>query len=115
LLTASLLLPRGYMPVQTADGLLRITLCTGHGPVETAIAIPMDDSGDRDHTDDRNDQSCAFAGSSAPFNLADDSRAVSPLVWTTESSHDPKIFGSAPGRGMAAPPPPSQAPPIALS
>ena len=115
LLAVSLLLPRGYMPVRTADGLLRITLCTGYGPAETVIAIPMDDSGDDDQTDDRQGQSCAFAGNSAPFNMADESHAASPMVWTTDRPDGPKIVGSTPGRGMAAPPPPSQAPPLALS
>ena len=108
------LIPQGWMPVETGDG-WRITICTGMGPMQMdmpamarAMAPMHHDSGSPGH--DAGDHPCAFAG----FALALDEPplpvlALPPLpapAWL------PAIVAAvAIGRGLAAPPPPATGPP----
>jgi hypothetical protein len=83
-----------------------LVICTGHGPLDLSK-----DKGGKNKQ--RADAPCAFAGHAAPptpalgaaiplAGLADYKAPVAPLA------------DLIPGRGLAAPPPPSQGPPLFL-
>ncbi len=117
LLATSLLMPRGFMPARDAHGVIRVMLCTGTGPVSMTMVIPFDkDHQDHDgHKDGQPDKTCAFASNAAPLAAADNVRLPAPIAEFDLHRNGAPLVGLAPGRGMAAPPPPSQAPPVALS
>jgi hypothetical protein len=114
-LLARLLVPQGWMPVETARG-WTLTLCSGSGPMQmgdasAAAMKPMHHGGDdRDHAP--GDHPCAFSSlalalDEPPLPLLDLPR---PLLgaWTAWAG-----FAVAIGRGLAAPPPPATGPPLA--
>lgn len=115
-MASSLLLPRGYMPASDSQGSVRVMVCTGMGPAAMTMVIPFEkDSQDRDSRDGRQpDKSCIFAGNSAPLAGGGNAPLVPPPAWFDLPPGGAPTVSLAPGRGMAAPPPPSQAPPIAL-
>ncbi|WP_404712699.1 hypothetical protein [Sphingomonas sp. MMS24-J13] len=104
------LIPQGWMPVQTDNG-WQITICTGTGPMQmTMPALPGQRHlpGGQDHAP--GDHPCTFAG----FALAID-RAMPPMLalppvpisgWLITTARSIAI-----GRGLAAPPPPATGPP----
>lgn len=107
-LAFNVLVPQGFMTVAGSGG-IRIVICTGAGAVTALVAADADHPhGDtaRGHAQD-----CAFAGHAAPpapplapaLLLQRFAIVAAPVAaWR---------IGLFPGRGMAAPPPPSQAPP----
>ncbi|MEZ5654882.1 MAG: hypothetical protein R3E04_03170 [Sphingobium sp.] len=117
-LTFSIVVPRGYMVARANDGVARILICSGDGPATIALPKEFRDrlSGNDHQEDDRQDhagKACPYVGNAAPFSapdsyaIAEPSSDFGPLLATLPwACVDP-------GRGMAAPPPPSQAPPIA--
>jgi hypothetical protein len=109
-LVARIVVPAGFMPAQTAGG-VALVICTGHGPL--AIDGPQDPKAPKPGS--RSDAPCAFAA--AP-SAAPPPPVVTVLAEPYAISVDPGRRGPVadliPGRGLAAPPPPSQGPPSAL-
>ena len=103
------LVPPGYMIAGGANASpTRIVICTGHGPVLTAV-----DLGKTAPTKSRKAGGpCAFAAhvSAAPLSAQPVTAAAWPL---SLASSAPLASQVAIGRGLAAPPP-ARAPPIAL-
>jgi hypothetical protein len=103
-LTINALSPPGFM-MSRGQGGPAIVICTGHGPA----TLPGHGDGPGHTTGHQ--QVCPFAGhglASSPPPLAVIARdrfAREAIVATAGTD-------LAPGRGLAAPPPPSQAPPI---
>jgi hypothetical protein len=104
-----LAVPQGFMLAQTG-GQPVIVICTGHGP----LLAPIDDRGlPAKAPKPKPGAICAFAGhggtpTPAPI-LALAAIRFEPAVAIAQPS-----LSTAPGRGLAAPPPPSQAPPIRI-
>jgi len=100
--------PSGFMPGTSLS--IPIVLCTGQGPAMTILwQAGHDRPSDAPHQD--GDHTCPFAGHGAvPLAPASDvfNIAMAPVPQDIPSARIPAI---APGRGMAAPPPPSHAPP----
>jgi hypothetical protein len=101
--------PPGFMVSPSSDG-PAIVICTGHGPLtlDARTGVPAHKPAKAAH-----DGVCAFAGHGV---------AVSPpaLAFLGRADFTPSTIAPskradlAPGRGLAAPPPPSQAPPLVL-
>ena len=114
-LLARVLIPQGWMPVETDRG-WRMSICSGTGPVEMAAspvlaaALKAMHPGSDTHDKSANDHPCTFSGltvaldgPSAPiFDLS----APAAATWLPRV-----ILAVAVGRGLAAPPPPSTGPP----
>lgn len=101
--------PAGFMPVRHADGSVGLVICTGYGPlVLKSASMPADhQSGGEAH----HDKPCPFAGHGAPATPMP--TALSPVAIETLAAvlERGTEEGIMPGRGMAAPPPPSRGPP----
>lgn len=109
-LTVQLLIPPGYMPVATG-GRVTLAICTGHGPMQMGKATP---GGPRKAPDRSGDHVCAFAGHGALTPLSSPQIDVAERV-ELEARTPHGWRDLSPGRGLAAPPPPSQAPPSRLA
>lgn len=101
--------PTGWMlaPAE-GHGAPRLVICTGHGPAELAAS-----RGDPTRTPSRSadDHPCVGAGAATP--PAPQLPAV-PSIEPRAAAADAPLAALAdqrPGRGLAAPPPPSHAPP----
>jgi hypothetical protein len=109
-LVVQVLVPQGFMVARQGDR-PAIVICTGHGPV-----LSRDDLGGHPGKapKSRPDAVCGFAGHGAGVTAAGLFAFAAPAPW---SAPDPVASNAdlAPGRGLAAPPPPSQAPPPILS
>ena len=106
-LVLQICVPGGFM-VSRQDGAPTLVVCTGHG----ALVAVADDHGRPAKAPATHDNAvCAFAGhgvamlDGAPPVLVAASFSFSPETVATPADR-------APGRGLAAPPPPSQAPPL---
>ncbi|PSJ39383.1 hypothetical protein [Allosphingosinicella deserti] len=113
-----LLVPVGWMPV-FEGGQIRLALCAGWapGPVASPSAhaghsahhdespAPSHDTGNQGH-----DAPCTFASASLPW-LGIDAIALEPVI-NANAAAGVLALVSAPGRGLAAPPPPSTGPPL---
>jgi len=105
-LMLQILVPPGFM---VSDGPSHaIVICTGHGP----ITSPLDDHGrPAKSPKDKSDHACPFAGhGGTPLSLSQ--QPVERIVMVSHVARAPgPVADLAPGRGLAAPPPPSQGPP----
>jgi hypothetical protein len=106
-LFARILVPSGYMPVATANGVL-VTLCTGNGPVEMLLDLG------RDHAPAKHDSSgmdapCAFAG------MGGGTLAAAPVLAVFVAIEAGRTLSRAIAdltvHRLAAPPPPAIGPP----
>jgi len=101
-----LAVPQGFM-LARAGGQPAIVICTGHGPL---LAAADDHGVPAKAPKPRPDGTCAFAGHGATPTEA-------PLLTLAAVRFEPLAApaapepSTAPGRGLAAPPPPSQGPP----
>ena len=100
------LAPPGYM-LAREDGRAIIAICTGHG----AAYSTADNAGHpAKQPQSKHDAPCAFAGhgvaASPPLAALIPGRIAAPTATLSLAR-----FDLAPGRGLAAPPPPSQGPP----
>ena len=97
------LVPVGYMIAATVGP--GLVICTGHGPADLT-----DGANHPDQPSQNSDTVCAFSGVHLTTPLDAPPRLAARVAWVRQISpayaHD-----LAPGRGLAAPPPPSQAPP----
>ena len=101
--------PSGFMVAAPGSGPgFPLVICTGHGEVTKTTS---DRKGGESKS--RSDAPCAFAGHAAP-----PTPAAAPEIASASFAHaaaPPAIrFDLVPGRGLAAPPPPSQGPPTLL-
>lgn len=82
-----------------------LVICTGHGPLD--LGSGKDKGG---QSKPRADAPCAFAGHAAPPTPA--LGAAIPLAGLADYKAPTVLLADLiPGRGLAAPPPPSQGPP----
>lgn len=104
-LALKVLIPSGFMVAETR-GSFPLVICTGHGPLElSGTSDPI--HGKKSNTD----APCAFSGHVASTPPA--SLVVSAAVGLVYLMLAMDRWGDlVPGRGLAAPPPPSQGPPI---
>ncbi len=107
-LLMQVLVPAGYMVAQGANG-PDVVICTGHG----ALLASVDQHHPGKVPGSRADAPCAFAGHGVLAPPADNAAAA-----VIQVSHTPVpaigLWDLAPGRGLAAPPPPSRGPPTAI-
>jgi hypothetical protein len=116
---ARALVPAGYMLTasETPGRLLAITICHGDGSGASAVVLDLDTGAIVDGASKENapqeqqgkDVPCVFAMSAhaaTPSLLA----AVEPPVFEADAAQ-PFLQFIAPGRGLAAPPPPARGPP----
>lgn len=108
------LVPPGFMVGKPADQApFALVLCTAQGMVTVAASDPVDDpAGQPDGAVDVGP--CAFAAASqiAPLPFA----ATTPAVFIAVERIEPRFaVHLAPGRGLAAPPPPARGPPSLLT
>lgn len=111
-LALKLLFPPGFMPGTSLAQ--PIVLCSAFGPMP-AMAMPgMTHGGDHKPgtmPHGASDHACPFAGLGATPLTPDMGLPDFGGISLTAAPHAIRLGISAPGRGMAAPPPPSQAPP----
>jgi hypothetical protein len=119
-LAMRLLVPTGFMWEPVADGGARLVPCTGMAPdMPSAHAMhhmamagsSHEKSGD---SNDTASHECAFSGLGGPLDLADP--FVAPAAISFVAVALPALVAQAvsPGRGLAAPPPPSRGPPATV-
>lgn len=103
--------PEGWMPVVNAAGGIEITVCNGTGPDDAMVLSP---DGKLHHKAPAQGQSgdhgCAFSG----LGIADAPPALVALATPEVTTDAPPALDPlrvAPGRGLAAPPPPATGPP----
>jgi hypothetical protein len=104
--------PTGWMLAPgDGHGAARLVICTGHGLAELAPAGVGHPGKSGDTPDKQGDHVCVFAGHAAPPPpplIA----ALLPAQATAFVDLAPsRPTDQRPGRGLAAPPPPSQGPP----
>jgi hypothetical protein len=124
-LAARVLVPAGYMADRGADGSVRLTLCSGVMPAKPVIAHHAPDHHaaagyhaapahpDKSDPPSKEAQPCAFAVAGAAI---DTPQADAPLLPATAhlATLTTQRVSLAPGRGLAAPPPPSRGPPVSF-
>jgi hypothetical protein len=101
------LVPPGFMVA--SDGPARITICTGHGAVESSLDL-SGKSAPANHG--KADAPCAFAGHAAPLARAPAAPIVTAAWTLVRASAALPASQIAPGRGLAAPPPATGPPAI---
>lgn len=108
-LALQVVVPPGFMAARSAAGAPVVVICTGHGPLKAlgdAPSKPERGSSEAGHL-------CVFAGHAAapppPAEVALSETRVEPTAAPAFIAPDLQ-----PGRGLAAPPPPSRGPPAFL-
>ena len=99
--------PTGFM---VGDG-GTVVICTGMGPMKMADTYREAPAAPDKH---KTDHACPFAGNAAP-PLAPLIGAALVAPTALETRTDTVALNVAPGRGLAAPPPPSTGPPLLLA
>jgi hypothetical protein len=105
-LLVQVLVPQGFM-VARQGGLPAVVICTGHGPV-----LSRDDLGGHPAKSPKAkpDMVCGFAGHGLGLAATPPLMVSKAMAWSA-----PVLIAASadltPGRGLAAPPPPSQGPP----
>jgi hypothetical protein len=101
--------PQGFMLARDA-GRPTIVICTGHGP----LLAPVDDHGvPAKAPKSKPGAMCAFAGhGGAPTPTP--VPVLAAIRFAPLTTLAPSTLSATPGRGLAAPPPPSQGPPTHL-
>ncbi len=110
-LAVNVLVPAGFM---TGGGSSGLVLCTGHGPVLVAADLQDQFQSSVSHgSKSKADGPCAFVGHGAAPSLATAPTLFGEAtVWSPAA--EPAHENLAVGVRLAAPPPPSQAPPSVL-
>ncbi len=100
--------PQGFMVAGGADR-PTLTLCTGHGPllIEGKVPAPAPPKS-------RHDAPCAFAGHGTALAPPGLIAVMGVAVIDPDLARGAAEPDLVPGRGLAAPPPPSQGPPLSL-
>ena len=105
--------PSGFMiaapaPGQGLGAAFNLVICTGHGPM--TVGQPDHKGGENKS---RSDAPCAFAGHAAPPVPSLGATLIGSAYVQTAEIALPRA-DLTPGRGLAAPPPPSRGPPTYL-
>ena len=111
-LTLQLAIPPGFMVAPAHAGGPTIVICTGHGP-ELALA-PGDRGTPAKAPSGKSAPLCPFAGHGGVPTVAGPV-AIGAVAFAGYAEPAAEARRTAPGRGLAAPPPPSQAPPTQLA
>ncbi len=106
-LALKVLIPQGFMLSERGPG-FPLVICTGHGPLTLS-----DDGhgGSKDPAQKKSDAPCTGAGNVTPVTPSALAAVSEPIVLVADHLHDGKTLDLMPGRGLAAPPPLSHAPP----
>jgi len=104
------LVPQGFMVAREGDR-SAIVICTGHGPLLSSDDLRGYPAKAPEH---KSSMVCDFAGHGGGLASAALPVLAVPTLWSHPDMDAPSLE-VAPGRGLAAPPPPSQAPPLTLS
>ncbi|MCP5397464.1 MAG: hypothetical protein H6918_12185 [Sphingomonadaceae bacterium] len=103
--------PAGWMPDVGTDGVMRVTLCTGYGKVNAWIdedgTLHRGEPADHDSDDAKH---CAFTATAMSLAMADMPELPQPVL-LPQDLPEPALRELAPGKGLAAPPPPATGPP----
>jgi hypothetical protein len=99
--------PPGTMVADTGHG-AALVICTGHGPM-SAMASPGKAPASKNH----GDSSCEFAAHAAHALTSAPLELIGHTEWTPVARPQPIVLATT-GSGLAAPPPPSHAPPSSL-
>jgi hypothetical protein len=112
-LAVRMIVPTGWMPSVVA-GKATITLCTGTGMVDAWVDADGKIHKENPAKKGAGDQPCAFAalGVAAKASTFDVASLALPL--TSQPLHNNRATSVAIGLGLAAPPPPSTAPPALI-
>ncbi|MBL8544293.1 MAG: hypothetical protein JNJ63_10855 [Hyphomonadaceae bacterium] len=108
------LVPAGYMLAPSAQaGGMAVTICTAQGAVDVVLDPAGGEHKQKNDSQQRSaDAPCVFAGA-APLAAPD--AAIALAAPALPSAPVDYVFAAlAPGRGLAAPPPPSTGPPILI-
>ena len=97
------MIPAGFMV--TPESGLNLVICTGHGPADLT-----DGANHPDQPSQKSDTVCAFSGLHATALQDAPLRLAARVAWVRQIA-PVYALDQAPGRGLAAPPPPSQGPP----
>ena len=106
-LVLKVLAPPGFMVAPGQP--FPIVICTGHGP---AVAAPT--KGGDPVNKSKPDAPCAFSGNGVGAIPPGDLHADIPTATLYQILVSSAPADLTPGRGLAAPPPPSQGPPVIL-
>ncbi|KQN07096.1 hypothetical protein ASE85_18630 [Sphingobium sp. Leaf26] len=110
-LAVRVMIPTGFMPTQSVHGLV-ISLCTGQGAVKAVL--PIEKTDDRSGNQNKIDGSCAFAvGLGGPL-LDHPPAQMRGQPWTPTVDRSTRAIPDLTVHRLAAPPPPSQAPPARI-
>ena len=109
-LALKVLVPPGFM-IADASAPFPLAICTGHGPMSLQ---PGDARAPKAPTH-KMDAPCTGAGNVTPLSTSLVAATAEPYVRAAIVLGAGPALDIAPGRGLAAPPPPSQAPPALLS
>jgi hypothetical protein len=109
-LALKVLVPPGFMLAESA-GPPSLVICTGHGPLKITDPSQPSHHAPASH---KSDAPCSGAGNVTPVAPAAISAVGEPYAATVTATRGPRGVDLAPGRGLAAPPPPSQASPLSL-
>jgi hypothetical protein len=104
----------GYM-IQAAPGALTVVVCTANGAVSQLIAPPVSSSAPQEQQDEGDGKApaCAFAMAGATL-AAPEAQIVAAAPPSSATAPLPSARALAPGRGLAAPPPPATGPPFTV-
>jgi hypothetical protein len=110
-LALKVLVPPGFMLAE-GGAALAITVCTGHGPL-----VLHADPGKppASPAQKKADAPCTGAGNVTPLAPSTVQSVAEPWPIVSTRPASVGVRDLAPGRGLAAPPPPSQGPPPVLS
>jgi hypothetical protein len=108
-LLLQLAVPPGFMVAETSHG-PAVVICTGHGPL---LADGAGHGSPGKSPGSKSSGVCPFAGHGGS-GLPPMAAALSPIAYVFEREQTSTPGDLYPGRGLAAPPPPSHAPPLLL-
>jgi hypothetical protein len=104
--------PQGWMLAPgDGSGAPRLVICTGHMPADWIAAAQQPGHSPKHGGTTDCDHPCAFAGMHAPPAPALLAASVAPTALALDTQPTSPLTDQRPGRGLAAPPPPSQGPP----
>jgi hypothetical protein len=106
-LVCRLAAPDGWM-LAAGDGGAKLVICTGHMP---AAPAGHPDGHGGTGGDGHGDHPCVYAGAHAPPAPSLVAAALAPTAARLDADSPSPLTDRRPGRGLAAPPPPSQGPP----
>jgi hypothetical protein len=109
-------IPPGFMLASggaTPTGAPSIVICTGHGPLAVSGDVPGPDGAKSPKSSPGAHAACPFAGHTGASVIPE---PVQPqaVAYGAFAGFAPRATALAPGRGLAAPPPPATGPPTVL-